>query len=181
MIDDLRTSGDWKIHLKMKINFMSSKDSDEKRLMHSKRNKIETMIGVDTNETIEAIFDLLFLRYQVDLEQSLKGSNFAFDYVEGLHYKCHEISLNRGGSYIHYPERIKDKKETINRRNSDNICFHYAIIAALNHKNVQKNPQRIQYERTKRLPEKQKSDKRLLQSTRQLFSMLCFHQTIGKK
>ena len=31
MIDNITTSGEWKIHLTMKINFVSSKDSYEKR------------------------------------------------------------------------------------------------------------------------------------------------------
>ena len=29
MIDDIRASGEWKIHLTMEINFMLSKDSSE--------------------------------------------------------------------------------------------------------------------------------------------------------
>ena len=38
MIDDLRISGAWKIHLTMKINFMSSKGCNEKHLVHSISN-----------------------------------------------------------------------------------------------------------------------------------------------
>ena len=37
MIDNLRICGTWKIHLTMKINFMSSKDINEKHAVHSKR------------------------------------------------------------------------------------------------------------------------------------------------
>ena len=29
----------------------------------------------------------------------MKGSNSLFDFAEGTYYKCHKISLNRGGSY----------------------------------------------------------------------------------
>ena len=32
----------------------------------------------------------------------MKDSNFLFDCVDLLHYKCHKISLNRGGSYIEF-------------------------------------------------------------------------------
>ena len=38
MIDDLRISGAWKIHLTMKINFMSTKNCNEKNLVHSISN-----------------------------------------------------------------------------------------------------------------------------------------------
>ena len=44
----------------------------------------------------------------------MKGSEFVFDYVQLLYYICHEISLNRGGSYIDSPDWVKNKKATIN-------------------------------------------------------------------
>lgn len=36
LTDDLRTSKEWKIYLTMAINFMLSKDGNEKGLIHSK-------------------------------------------------------------------------------------------------------------------------------------------------
>ena len=30
----------------------------------------------------------------------MRGSKFAFDCVDSLHYKLHKININRGGSYI---------------------------------------------------------------------------------
>ena len=44
----------------------------------------------------------------------MKGSQFVFDYVHLLHYKCHKINLDHGGSYIDSPDWIKNKKATIN-------------------------------------------------------------------
>ena len=73
----------------------------------------------------------------------MKGSEFIFNSVDLLYYHLHKISLNRGGSYIDSPDWIKNKKATINPKNKDNECFKYAIIAALNHEKVGKNPQRI--------------------------------------
>ena len=40
--------------------------------------------------------------------------NFIFDYVDVLHYKCHKVKLNHGGSYIDSPDWMKNKKATIN-------------------------------------------------------------------
>ena len=51
--------------------------------------------------------------------------------------------MKRGGSYIDSPEWLKNKKATINPKNNDNISFHYALTVALNHQNIEKNPQRI--------------------------------------
>ena len=41
----------------MAINFISSKDSDETRTMHTKSNNVEIMIGSKTNEIIEDLFE----------------------------------------------------------------------------------------------------------------------------
>ena len=41
----------------------------------------------------------------------MRGSDFIFDFVDLLYYKCHNINLNRGRSYIDSPNWIKNKKE----------------------------------------------------------------------
>ena len=46
-------TSEWKIQLTMEINFISSKDSDETRTMHTKSNNAEIMIGSETDEIIE--------------------------------------------------------------------------------------------------------------------------------
>ena len=43
----------------------------------------------------------------------MKGSEFVFDYVYLLYYKCHKINLNLGGSYVDSPDWIKNKKSTV--------------------------------------------------------------------
>ena len=45
-----------KIHLTMAINFISSKDPDETRIIHTISNNVEIMIGSETDEIIENIF-----------------------------------------------------------------------------------------------------------------------------
>ena len=55
----------------------------------SKNNNREIMIGVATDEIIEELCNSLLHRYQVALQEMMKDTNFAFDYVEGLFYKCH--------------------------------------------------------------------------------------------
>ena len=42
------TSSEWNIQLTMAINFISSKDSDETRTMHTKNHNVEIMIGSET-------------------------------------------------------------------------------------------------------------------------------------
>ena len=41
IITDLQNSDTWKIQLKIAINFISSKDSEEERIMHSRSDDIQ--------------------------------------------------------------------------------------------------------------------------------------------
>ena len=103
----------WKIQLTITINFFSSEDdNDEQNVMHSKSDNIEIMISDKADEVIKKPFDSLKNRYQSNLE-SMRGSEFVFDYVQLLYYKCHKINLDCGGSNIDSPEWIKNKKATV--------------------------------------------------------------------
>ena len=65
----------------MAINFFSSKDSEETRTMYSKSDTIEVMMGSETDEIIRELFDSFLQRYQKNLEESMRGSEFVFDSV----------------------------------------------------------------------------------------------------
>ena len=53
IINDLIKSDTWKIYLTIAINFLSSKDSDEVRVMHSKNDNIVIIINDKAYEAIE--------------------------------------------------------------------------------------------------------------------------------
>ena len=131
LIDDFITQGECIIKLTMEINFYSFKDSKETRTMHFQSDNIEILIGNETDEIIEELFDSLLQRYQKGLEESMKGDKFVFDSVDLLYYKCHKISLVRVGSYTDFPKWLKNKKATINHKNNDDKCFQYAVTVAL--------------------------------------------------
>ena len=57
--------------------------------MHSKSGNIEIMINDEAVEVTEKLFESLENRFQNNLE-SMKGSDFVFDYVHLLYYKCHK-------------------------------------------------------------------------------------------
>ena len=67
------------------------------------------MINNEADQVIKILFDSLKNRYQNSF-QSIRGSEFVFNYVHLLYYKCHKINFNRGGSYIVSPHWIKIKK-----------------------------------------------------------------------
>ena len=57
-----------KIQLIIKINFISSKDVDEERLMRSKSRNIEFMLYDNANEVVNELFQSLHSRYSIALE-----------------------------------------------------------------------------------------------------------------
>ena len=100
MINDHKTQSEWKIQLRLKINFISSKYSNEIRTMLTKSDNIEIMISNKTDKIIKKLFESLLQKYQNELKKSMKGSEFVFISADLLYYK-HSISLNRGGrTYI---------------------------------------------------------------------------------
>ena len=137
------THGEWKIQVIMRINFISSLDTGEFRIMHSKSDNVEIMMCTETDNIINEFFESLLKRYQ-DLERRMEeGSDFVYESVSLLYYSLHKIRLNRGGSYIDSPSWIKRKTATINPKSKDNKCFRDATIASLNYKKIKNRPERI--------------------------------------
>ena len=88
--------------------------------MHSKN--IVILAGYETDDIMEKLFDT----------------------VGVLYYKLHKISLDRGGSYIDSSEWWKNKKATINPKNTkDDKCFQYAITLVSNYQKINNNQQEI--------------------------------------
>ena len=111
--------------------------------MHTRSDNKEIMNGSDTDEVIEELFGSFLQRYEQNLEEKMKGSEFEFDGVNFLYYDFNKISLNRGGSYIDSPKWLKNKKSTINQKNNDYKCFQYPVALALNLDKINNHLQRI--------------------------------------
>ena len=86
--------------MRIAINFISSKDNDEERVMYPKSDNIEIMINDEVDEVIKKVFRSLENTYQNNLE-SMIGREFVFDYVHLLYYKSNP---NHEGSYIDSPD-----------------------------------------------------------------------------
>ena len=74
------------------------------RLIPSKGGTIEIMTFDKADEVVQELFESLLSKYKIGLETRMKGSNFIFNCVNLLHYKCHEIILKHGGLYVHSPD-----------------------------------------------------------------------------
>ena len=111
--------------------------------MYTKSDNVEIRISDDINDVIKELFKSLSNKYQENLQEKMRGSEFGFDVVNLLYCDFNKISLNRGGSYIEPAKWIKDKRSIINPKNNDYKCLQYAITVALNHDKINRNPQRI--------------------------------------
>ena len=79
------------------ISFTSLKPgSDETRIMHTRSDNIEIMIDDDNDDIIEELFKSFLQKYEENLQNRMRGSDFEFDGVNFLYYDFNKISLNRG-------------------------------------------------------------------------------------
>ena len=106
--------------------------------MHTRSVCEEFMSGSETEEIVEKIFRSLLQRYQDNLQEKMEDSDFVFNRVNYLYYDFNRISISKGGPYIESPKWLKDKKSTVNQKNSDNKCFQYATTLALNFNKIDK-------------------------------------------
>ena len=125
LLEEYKQKGEWKMQLTIEVNFISLKPgSDETRIMYTRNDNIEIMFGDDNDDIIEQLFESLLKKYEENLENKMRGSEFEFDGVNFLYYDFNKTSINRGGSYIDSPKWLKDKKSTINPKNNDDNIFN---------------------------------------------------------
>ena len=102
IIIDLQSSDTWKIQLAIVTNFISSKDTEEECVVHSTSDNIKCTplkIYNDASKAVNELFESLCSKYQDNLETSMtsmRGSDFIFDSVQFMYYKCHKVSFKRG-------------------------------------------------------------------------------------
>ena len=136
LINKYKNEGEWKIQLIAEINFISLKPgSDETRVMYTRSD--------DTNEVIKSLFKSFLQRFEENLQEKMRESDFEFDGINFFYYDFNKTSIYRERSYIDSPKWLKDKKSTINSKNNDHKCFQYAATLALNFDNIDNHPEKI--------------------------------------
>ena len=124
-----------KLQLSMGINFMHNTDEEKKsRTFYVKSDNVIIRSSDNPNETITKLYESFLNNYQKEENILRNGSNYTFECVDILGIHFHNIKLKRGSSYIDSPAWIKNKRATINPKNTkNNRCFQYAITVALHH------------------------------------------------
>ena len=111
--------------------------------MYTRSDNIERKFGDDNDDIIEQLFESLLQKYEENLQNKMRGSEFQIDGVNFFYYDFNKTSINRGGSYIDSPKWLKDKKSTINPKNNDDKFFRYVVTLPLNFDKIKKDPQRV--------------------------------------
>ena len=70
---------------------------------------MEIMINVKADEVVEELFESFCNRYENNLEKLMKDSEFVFDYVHLLYFKCRKINPNCGQLFENSPDWKKQK------------------------------------------------------------------------
>ena len=105
LINQYKNDGEWKIQLIAEINFISLKPgSDETRVMYTRNDNEEFMNGDDTDEVIKSLFKSFLQRFEENLQEKMRGSDFEFDGINFFYYNFNKTSIYRGGSYIDSPK-----------------------------------------------------------------------------
>ena len=85
LIEENKLKGEWKVQLTIEVNFISLKPgSDETRIMYTRSDNIEIMFGDDNDDIIEQLFVSLLQKYEENLQNKMRGSEFEFDGVNFL-------------------------------------------------------------------------------------------------
>ena len=129
---------EWKIQLVMQNNFISDKNFEDNCTIYSASKPLEILMGSDTENAIDKLFNTILERIQQAIETSNeRGSGFTHESVALLYYYFQKIGISRGELFIMFPDWIVSKKAKTNSKNEkDNKCFQWAIISGLNYNKI---------------------------------------------
>ena len=77
--------------------------------MYTRINNEEFVNGSDADEVIKLLFESFLQKYEENLQEKMRGSDFEFDGDNFLYYDFNKTSISRGGSYIDSPKKITEK------------------------------------------------------------------------
>ena len=90
------------------INFISLKSgSDETRVMYTRSDNEEFMSGDDTNEIIKSLFESFLQRFEENLQEKMRGSDFEFDGINFFNYNFNKTSIYRRRIIHRFSKMVK--------------------------------------------------------------------------
>ena len=96
LIEEYKLKGEWKVQLTIEVNFISLKPGSNETCIMYTRSDVEIMFGDDNDDIIEQLFQSLLQKYEENLQNKMRGSEFEFDGVNFLYFDFNKTSINRG-------------------------------------------------------------------------------------
>ena len=94
LINQHKKEGEWKIQLITEINLISLKPGlDETRVMYTRSDNEEFMNGDDTNEIIKLLSESFLQKFEENLQEKMRGSDFEFDGINFFYYNFNKTSI----------------------------------------------------------------------------------------
>ena len=100
LINVYKAKGEWKLQISAEISFVSQKQDLMKRVQCTMFTPEKFMIGSETEEVAENLIMSILQKYQDNLQNKMKGSDFIFNGINYLYYDLNRITISKGGSYI---------------------------------------------------------------------------------
>ena len=98
---------------------------------------------MDIDDLLKQMFAYIMTKVEHPV---LPKSGFTLDSIMHIDIDFHKLVLRQGSSYIPLLGWIANKKPVINPNNEgDDKYFKWAVIAALHHAEIAKDPQRISH------------------------------------
>ena len=86
LINVYKAKGEWKLQISAEISFVSQKpDSNEMCIMYTRSTPEEIIIGCETEEVAENLIMQLLQKYEDNLQNKMKGSDFIFNEINCLY------------------------------------------------------------------------------------------------
>ena len=93
LIEKYKQKGEKKVQLTIEVNFISLKpNSDETRIMYLRSDNIEIIFGDDNDDIIEQLFESLLKKYEENLQNKMRGSEFEFDGVNFFSWRLTKLA-----------------------------------------------------------------------------------------
>ena len=97
----------------------------------------------NVNNLDEIVLEMINnMKYQIE-NPALLNSRFIFEKLLYMDINIYELNLTSGSSYLPLPDWLVPKKAIISPKNEDRECFKWAVIAALEFRNIESHPERI--------------------------------------
>lgn len=135
-----------KIHTSLKLNFRKTIISDNGEFVEDKMDRYfnTKAASIEESTNLDDFFSLIIENtLQKVNDFQLQGSGWALSGIDGLLVVNCKYECFNGSSYIKTPKYIHDRKAVINIKNKDNKCFLWSVLAAIHHKEIKQNLERV--------------------------------------